>query len=98
VVINQPSHKHADYVQSLCHFFHNELSEYHRLLAILESQMALTAPITVAENMIGPETKPAEGAGLTLMRLGLWTEEMRLKMRLMSNVVDDAKGERGGEA
>jgi hypothetical protein len=30
---------------------------------------------------------------LTLMRLGLWTEEMRLKMRMMNQVVDDAKGE-----
>ncbi len=39
------------------------------------------------------EVKPAEGVGLTLMRLGLWTEEMRLKMRLMAMVVDDAKGE-----
>lgn len=27
------------------------------------------------------------------MRLGLWTEEMRLKMRMMNQVVDDAKGE-----
>jgi hypothetical protein len=27
------------------------------------------------------------------MRLGLWTEEMKLKMRMMNQVVDDAKGE-----
>ena len=38
-----------------------------------------------------PEAKAAEGASLTLLRLNLWTEEMRLKMRLMSMVVDDAK-------
>nr|XP_031862932.1 uncharacterized protein CI109_001407 [Kwoniella shandongensis]KAA5530004.1 hypothetical protein CI109_001407 [Kwoniella shandongensis] len=74
--------------QSLCHFLHHELSEYHRLLAVLESQMNLTAPTD--------EDKPAEGAGLTLMRLGLWTEEMRLKLRQMATVVDEAKVAHGG--
>ncbi len=57
--------------------------------------MSLSAP-TPSESSggLGIEAKSAEGAGLTLMRLGLWTEEMRLKMRLMAMVVDDAKGER----
>lgn len=42
-----------------------------------------------------PVEDPAESSsgGLTLLRLGLWTEEMRLKMRLMAAVVDNAKGE-----
>jgi gamma-tubulin complex component 3 len=78
----------------LCHFLHHELSEYHRLLAVLESQLSLTAPTPAPQGegaLDGP--KPAEGAGLTLMRLGLWTEEMKLKMRMMNQVVDDAKGE-----
>ena len=35
-----------------------------------------------------------EGAGLTLLRLGLWTEDIKLKMRLMAMIVDDAKSER----
>lgn len=41
-----------------------------------------------------PQEDPAESSsgGLTLLRLGLWTEEMRLKMRLMAAVVEDAKG------
>jgi gamma-tubulin complex component 3 len=34
-----------------------------------------------------------EGPGLTLLRLGLWTEDIKLKMRLMAMVVDDAKSE-----
>ncbi|WVR03818.1 hypothetical protein IAU60_000814 [Kwoniella sp. DSM 27419] len=72
--------------QSLCHFLHHELSEYHRLLAVLESQMYLAGE---------DEDKPAEG-GLTLTRLGLWTEEMRLKLRQMSLIVDDAKSYHGG--
>lgn len=66
------------------------MAEYHRLLAVLESQMSLFAPTTDPPD---EDLKPAEGAGLTLMRLGLWTEEMRLRMRLMAMVVDDAKGE-----
>ncbi|WVQ79124.1 hypothetical protein IAT38_001219 [Cryptococcus sp. DSM 104549] len=74
--------------QSLCHFLHHELSEYHRLLAVLESQMNLSAPTE--------EDKPAEGGGLTLMRLGLWTEEIKIKLRQMSAVVDEAKAVHGG--
>ena len=57
--------------------------------------MALAAvPREVESTDVDMEVKPAEGAGLTLIRLGLWTEEMRLKMRLMAMVVDDAKSER----
>lgn len=76
-------HSSADR-QSLCHFLHHELSEYHRLLAVLESQMSMTAP---------DSTSPAEGSGLTLLRLGLWTEDMKLKLQLMEMVVDDAECE-----
>ncbi|OCF57900.1 gamma-tubulin complex component 3 [Kwoniella mangroviensis CBS 10435] len=74
--------------QSLCHFLHHELSEYHRLLAVLESQMNQTS-LTDAD-------QPAEGAGLTLMRLGLWTEEMKLKLKQMNLVVAEAKKVHGG--
>lgn len=72
--------------QSLCHFLHHELSEYHRLLAVLESQMSLTAPNTEEGSH-----QLAESSGLTLLRLGLWTEEMRLKMKMMVQVVEDVK-------
>lgn len=46
--------------------------------------MSLTAP---------DSTSPAEGSGLTLLRLGLWTEDMKLKLQLMEMVVDDAECE-----
>lgn len=39
-----------------------------------------------------PSQNP-ESTGLTLLRLGLWTEEMRLKVKMMVQVVEDAKGE-----
>ena len=80
--------------QSLCHFLHHELSEYHRLLAVLEAQLSLSAP--AADGLSEQESsvaKPAEGAGLTLLRLGLWTEDMRLRLRLMAMVVNDAESE-----
>jgi gamma-tubulin complex component 3 len=34
---------------------------------------------------------PAGSGGLTLLRLGLWTEEMKLKMRMMASVVEVAR-------
>lgn len=51
--------------------------------------MSLTAP-TLAED---GSSQLAEGSGLTLLRLGLWTEEMRLKMKMMVEVVEDVKSE-----
>jgi hypothetical protein len=51
--------------------------------------MSLTAPTTSADG----SSQPAEASGLTLLRLGLWTEEMRLKMRMMVQVVEDVKCE-----
>lgn len=50
--------------------------------------MSLTAP----SSSPGGPSQPAEGSGLTLLRLGLWTEEMRLKMKMMVQVVEDVKG------
>lgn len=77
--------------QSLCHFLHHELSEYHRLLAVLESQMTMSASNNGSSDGANTTSLPAEGSGLTLLRLGLWTEEMRLKMKMMAQVVDDAR-------
>lgn len=51
--------------------------------------MSLTAPTASADG----SSQPAEASGLTLLRLGLWTEEMRLKMRMMVLVVEDVKCE-----
>ena len=59
--------------------------------------MSLSASRSQEKSEHENDAKPAEGSGLTLMRLGLWTEEMRLKMRLMAMVVDDATGERVAE-
>lgn len=84
--------------QSLCHFLHRELSEYHRLLAVLEAQIAQNADVgdrpTAESSTGGGVTDGSVEKGLTLLRLGIWTAEMRSKLRMMSELVDDAKGER----
>lgn len=51
-------------------------------MAVLESQM----------NTTSSNGEQAEG-GLTLLRLGLWTEDMKLKLKQMSTIVDEAKSE-----
>jgi gamma-tubulin complex component 3 len=51
--------------------------------------MSLTAPSLAQDG----QPQAAESSGLTLLRLGLWTEEMRLKMRMMVQVVEDVKSE-----
>jgi len=66
--------------QSLCHHLESQLTEYYRLVAVLESQMATT---TSAE-------------GLTLRRLEVWVDEWRLKMRMMATCVDGCADTHGG--
>lgn len=45
------------------------------------------------EGSPGPSAPSPEGSGLTLMRLRVWTKDARLKMRLMSLMVDDCRGQ-----
>lgn len=88
--------------KSLCHFLHRELSEYHRLLAVLEAQMAQNVNISddagAGGSSGGSTTNGGVEKGLTLLRLGIWTAEMRSRLRMMSELVDDAKGERSVQA
>lgn len=58
---------------------------------MLESQ--LSEKIIPADKADEGEGKKGVETGLTLLRLGIWTEEMKLKMKLMVQVVDEAKGE-----
>ncbi|KAG8721853.1 Microtubule-nucleating Tub4p (gamma-tubulin) complex component [Ceratobasidium sp. 394] len=73
--------------QSLCHHLQQQLTEYYRLLAVLEAQSQ--API--ADSDI--ET---EDSGLTLRRLLVWTEEWRLRLRMMSICVENCLDAHGG--
>lgn len=81
--------------QSLCHHLQTQLTEYYRLIAILESQMGATDK---AEDLLKPsgsaptnDLAEAE-TGLTLKRLDVWINDWRLRMRMMSVCVEGAKG------
>lgn len=71
--------------QSLCHHLQTQLTEYYRTVAVLESQLSTV-----------PTTEDAESqqydTGLTLRRLEVWTEEWRLRMRMMSVCVEGCRG------
>jgi gamma-tubulin complex component 3 len=79
--------------QSLCHHLQSQLTEYYKLIAILESQMGFvhktdddpTSPLDLADIR-------EEETGLTLKRLDVWINDWRLRMRMMSVCVEGARG------
>ncbi|KAG8218482.1 Spc98 family-domain-containing protein [Butyriboletus roseoflavus] len=75
--------------QSLCHHLQAQLTEYYRLVAILESQMASPNPDTESD-MTDRES------ALTLKRLDVWLNDWRLRMRMMSVCVEGARDAQGG--
>ena len=80
--------------QSLCHHLQTQLTEYYRLIAVLESQMAI-APLTDdvgRANGVDDDRPREEETGLTLKRLDVWIEDWRLRMRMMSVCVEGARG------
>lgn len=74
--------------QSLCHHLQAQLTEFYRLIAILESQMVSDGKAEV----IGNEQQLDERTGLTLRRLDVWINDWRLRMRMMSVCVEGARG------
>ncbi|KAL1660284.1 gamma-tubulin complex DGRIP91/SPC98 component [Schizophyllum commune] len=83
--------------QSLCHHLQSQLTEYYRLIAVLESQMG----VAVEEGDHGSEVNGVpdirkEETGLTLRRLDVWINDWRLRMRMMSVCVEGARDVHGG--
>ena len=79
--------------QSLCHYLESQLTEYYRLIAVLESQMNLTA----AKNEGDSESRSfEEESGLTLKRLEVWVDDWRLRLRMMSACVEGCRDVTGG--
>lgn len=74
--------------QSLCHYLQTQLTEYYRLIAVLETQ--LSSPRT---NDPGIPNVTNEETGLSLRRLDVWVNEWRLRMRMMSICVEGARGQ-----
>ncbi|KAJ6539390.1 gamma-tubulin complex, component 3 [Mycena capillaripes] len=80
--------------QSLCHHLQAQLTEYYRLIAILESQMSASS--NRAPNDLDGQSFREEETGLTLRRLDVWINEWRLRMRMMSVCVEGARDAQGG--
>ncbi|KAI0254739.1 gamma-tubulin complex DGRIP91/SPC98 component [Lactifluus subvellereus] len=87
--------------QSLCHHLQSQLTEYYRLIAVLESQLNITnaqdqdTRSSQATMSMEPDVRTEE-SGLTLRRLDVWVNEWRLRMRMMSVCVEAAKDTHGG--
>ncbi|XP_047327004.1 gamma-tubulin complex component 3 [Impatiens glandulifera] len=74
--------------QAFCAALQDELSEYYKLLAILEEQAMNPLPL-VSETA-------TSGNYISLRRLSVWLAEPMVKMRLMALLVDGCKVLRGG--
>ncbi|KZT54973.1 hypothetical protein CALCODRAFT_485118 [Calocera cornea HHB12733] len=70
--------------QSLHHELRFQLTEYHKLIALLESH--------ASRSKAGDD-----GGGLTLMRMEAWVGEWKLRLRLMSVLVEGSKNAHGGK-
>lgn len=81
-------------MQSLCHFISNELTGFYRLVASLEAQMNARGK-SGAGTADGAESE-ASTTYVTLKRLSLWTEEMTLRFRLMSTIIESCQDAHGG--
>jgi gamma-tubulin complex component 3 len=74
--------------QAFCAALQDELSEYYKLLAVLEAQSM--NPIPLVSEKVSSENY------LSLRRLSVWFAEPMVKMRLMAVLVDKCKVLRGG--
>ncbi|SGY14470.1 BQ5605_C010g06192 [Microbotryum silenes-dioicae] len=83
--------------QSLHAALKAEMTEYYRLVAILESQLTIEDESTRTDGGAGMSIEDMEGK-LTLRRLMVWTEEVKLRMRMMGTLVEEAGGENVGGA
>jgi gamma-tubulin complex component 3 len=79
--------------QSLCHHLQAQLTEYYRLIAVLESQMTMMkTSSTPSEETLDAQSLGDDETGLTLRRLDVWINDWRLRMRMMSVCVEGARG------
>ena len=76
--------------QSLCHYLQIQLTEYYRLIAVLETHLSSTQRESADASSVNEEM------GLSLRRLDVWVTEWRLRMRMMSVCVEGARGQSRG--
>ncbi len=70
-------------LQAYCAYISAELKEYHRLLAVLESQL-------------GSKEEGVEGGNLTLRRLMVWLDQPLERLKYLNIVSDAVKEKKGG--
>ncbi|TVU09748.1 hypothetical protein EJB05_43242, partial [Eragrostis curvula] len=75
--------------QALCSALQDELSDYYKLLAVLESYSLNPIPAPGSDSGVS-------GNYLSLRRLSVWLAEPAVRMRLMAVLVDGCRGLRGG--
>src|SRR6185369_5832553 len=71
--------------QAFCSALQREITEYFRLMAVLEAQI-----IKQTEN------QQLSSRGLSLKRLFVWTQDSLTRLRLMSLLVKGCEEQRGG--
>ncbi|XP_041358285.1 gamma-tubulin complex component 3 homolog [Gigantopelta aegis] len=71
--------------QSFCTALHEELTEYYRLIAVLEAQLQQEQDPGIAET-----------SSLTLRRLAVWTFDPLVRLKILAALVDVCKGKKGG--
>ncbi|KAJ8309894.1 hypothetical protein KUTeg_011759 [Tegillarca granosa] len=72
--------------QSFCAALHQELTEYYRLVAVLEGQLQEEQDQGIS----------MEYGGMTLRRLIVWTFDPLLRLKSLAALVDVCKGKKGG--
>ncbi|KAF3940353.1 hypothetical protein ABW19_dt0202076 [Dactylella cylindrospora] len=80
--------------QSLSAAIGNELKAYLSLVAGLEGEIRRAASMTSENDEHGLAMRKA---GVTLRRCVIWTREATMGLRLMSSIVEESKGKRGGQ-
>ena len=75
--------------QAFCSALQEELSDYYKLLAVLESYSLNPIPTPGSDSGVSSNY-------LSLRRLAVWLAEPAVRMRLMAVLVDGCRGLRGG--
>eukprot|EP00898_Chlorokybus_atmophyticus_P006935 jgi/Chlat1/7242/Chrsp58S06891 len=85
--------------QSFCSALQGELAEFYRLMAVLEAQAQVKAPVVGLPVSDANGHVDGQGGGghyLSLRRLVVWLTDGSLRMRIMAVLVDSTRGKMGG--
>ncbi|KAJ1697843.1 hypothetical protein LUZ63_006355 [Rhynchospora breviuscula] len=84
-----PSEEVGTVGQAFCSALNDELTDYYKLLAVLESHSMNPIPTPGSDSGL-------QGNYLSLRRLDVWLAEPTVRMRLMAVLVDGCRGLKGG--